>query len=145
VLLLYRVWGGNMSTTKWEAQERDAVRLLREFLATTFGVDVSAEDARFAGDLARDQYPRGPAEAATLGALIERLAGAHVTRIADDPADIRNDAGVRLWLLSALALKRASPVSLSLAAKALSTSPTSLVSFAAKVASRLAAKRSFLQ
>jgi hypothetical protein len=54
-----------------------------------------------------------------------------------DVREIRTDAGIRLWLLSALALRRASPQSLSLAAKAFTTSPISLGAFIAKVGGRL--------
>lgn len=140
VLLLYRMWGGNMTKTKWEAQERDAVRLLRAFLQTSFGVELSVEEAMALRGLSRDQYPSDPREAARLGAIIERLVPAYVSEFAgsdDDVRAIRTDAGIRLWLLSALALKRGSPASLWLAAKAFSTSPLSIAAFAAKLARRL--------
>lgn len=139
VLLLYRVWGGNMTQVKWEAQERDAVRLLRQFLQTSFGFALSEEDAVALRGLSRDQYPRDPDTAARIGAIIEELAPkfeAAFAGSADDVAAIRNDAGMRLWLLSALALRRASPASFTLAARALRTSPGSLASFVAKAGRR---------
>src|SRR5262249_16859155 len=73
LLLLYRVWGGNMTKTKWEAQEQDAIRLLRAFLQTSFGFELTAEDAMALRGLARDQYPSHPRQAARIGSIIERL------------------------------------------------------------------------
>ena len=140
VLLLYRVWGGNMTHTKWEAQEGDAVRLLRAFAASSLGIDLTPDDAFAMRGLARDQYPTDARAAARLGSLIEKLLPHYVDLFRDSPHDvreIRTDAGIRLWLLSALALRRASPQSLSLAAKAFTTSPMSLGAFVAKVAGRL--------
>jgi len=140
VLLLYRVWGGNMTQTKWDAQEGDAVRLLRAFARSSLGIELTADDAIAMRGLARNHYPRDARAAARLGSLIEQLVPRYVDRFDDSPFDvreIRTDAGVRLWLLSALALRRASPQSLSLAAKAFTTSPTSLGAFVAKVGKRL--------
>jgi len=88
----------------------------------------------------RDQYPTDARTAGRLGSLIEKLLPHYVDRFRDSPRDvreIRTDAGIRLWLLSALALRRGSPQSLSLAAKAFTTSPTSLGAFIAKVGGRL--------
>jgi len=140
VLLLYRVWGGNMTHTKWEAQEGDAVRLLRAFVASSLDIDLTPDDAIAMRGLARDQYPTDARTAGRLGSLIEKLLPHYVDRFRDSPRDvreIRTDAGIRLWLLSALALRRGSPQSLSLAAKAFTTSPTSLGAFIAKVGGRL--------
>jgi glycosyltransferase involved in cell wall biosynthesis len=140
VLLLYRVWGGNMTKTAWDVQERDAIRLILQFLATRFDVVLTADEATALRGLSRDQYPGDPREAARLGSLIERLVPVYVEHFSADAADaqaIRHDAGIRLWLLSALALRRGSPASLSLAAKAFATSPSSLGSFVAKAARRL--------
>jgi glycosyltransferase involved in cell wall biosynthesis len=140
VLLQYRVWGGNMTHTKWQAQEDDAVRLLRAFAASSLGLDLTRDDAFAMRGLARDQYPTDARAAARLGSLIDKLLPHYVDRFRDSPRDvreIRTDAGIRLWLLSALALRRASPQSLSLAAKAFTTSPMSLGAFIAKVGGRL--------
>jgi len=140
VLLLYRVWGGNMTQTKWEAQESDAVRLLRTFVAGSLGIELTPDDARAMRGLARDQYPGHAATAGRLGSLIEQLLPHYVARFRDSPREvheIRTDAGIRLWLLSAVALRRVSPQSVSLAAKAFTTSPTSLGAFIAKVGRRL--------
>jgi hypothetical protein len=140
VLVLYRVWGGNMTQTKWDAQEADAVRLLRTFATTSLGIELTADDAIALRGLARNQYPTDARAAARLGSLIEEVVPRYVDRFHDTPADvreIRTDAGIRLWLLSALALRRASAQSLSLAAKAFTTSPTSLGAFVAKVGRRL--------
>ncbi len=140
VLLLYRVWGGNMTHTKWEAQEGDAVRLLRAFARSSLGIDLTANDAIAMRGLARDQYPTDAQASARLGSLIEQLLPHYVDKFRDSPRDvreIRTDAGIRLWLLSALALRHASPQSLSLAAKAFTTSPMSLGAFVAKIGARL--------
>jgi glycosyltransferase involved in cell wall biosynthesis len=140
VLLRYRVWGGNMTQTKWEAQERDAVRLLRTFASRSLGIELTPEDAIAMRGLARDEYPTGARAAARVGRLIEELLPHYVERFRDRPREvreIRSDAGIRLWLLSALALRRGSPQSLSLAVKAFTTSPTSFGAFVAKVGARL--------
>jgi len=143
VLLLYRVWGGNMTHLKWEAQERDAVRLLRLFLRTSFGFELAEADALALRGLSRDQYPQDPATAVRIGGIIEQLAPRFVSQFdgsAEDVAAIRNDVGVRLWLLSALALRRGSSASLSLAAKAFRAQPSSIGSFAAKAVRGLLSK-----
>jgi len=140
VLLLYRRWGGSMTQTKWEAQEGDAVRLLRVFVESSFGVELTPDEAIAMRGLARDEWPGDARAAARLGVLIEQLLPYYIERFRDTPdevREIRTDAGVRLWLLSALALRHASPRTLSLAAKAFATSPTSLGPFIAKVARRL--------
>jgi glycosyltransferase involved in cell wall biosynthesis len=140
VLLLYRIWGGNMTSVKWEAQEADAVRLLRQFLARAFAFELSAEDARALRGLSRDEYPADAVSAARLGSIIEQLVPRVVAPFAGSDADvdaIRADAGVRLWLLSALALRRGSARALPLAVKAFATSPASLAAFAAKAARRV--------
>lgn len=140
VLLQYRVWGGNMTHTKWEAQERSAVELLTRFLADALQFELSVEDAHALRGLSRDQYPPDAQVAARLGATIRALVPRFAARFRDSPLDaaaIRDDAGIRLWLLSALAMRRGSPVALSLAAKAFATSPRSLLSFSLKAARRL--------
>jgi len=101
VLLLYRMWGDNMTKTKWEAQEADAVRLLRHFLARAFSVELSADDASALRGLSRDEYPHDAAQAARIGSIIDSLVAQFVQRFASQPEDvhaIRVDAGVRLWL-----------------------------------------------
>jgi glycosyltransferase involved in cell wall biosynthesis len=140
VLLLYRVWGGNMTQAKWDAQEGDAVRLLRAFARRSFGTELTPHDAMAMRGLARNQYPVDARVSARLGSLIEQLVPHYVDRFRDSPCDvsqIRTDAGIRLWLLAALALRRGSPRSLSLAASAFRTSPTSGGAFLAKVGRRL--------
>ena len=140
VLLLYRMWGGNMTKTKWEAQEVDAVRLLRQFLANAFSVELSSDDAFALRGLSRDEYPRDAAQAARVGSIIDRLVAHFAELFAGHPDDvqaIRLDAGVRLLLLAALAARHGSARSLSLAARALAISPASLAAFAGKVARRL--------
>jgi hypothetical protein len=129
-----------MTSVKWEAQEADAVRLLRQFLARAFAFELSAEDARALRGLSRDEYPADAASAARLGSIIEQLVPRVVAPFAGSDADvdgIRADAGVRLWLLSALALRRGSARALPLAVKAFATSPASLAAFAAKAARRV--------
>jgi hypothetical protein len=140
VLLLYRIWGGNMTKTSWEAQERDAIRLLREFLARTFGYELAVDDALALRGLSRDQNPQDALTAARIGGIIRQLVPHYIADFLGSAADvqaIRTDAGIRLWLLAAIALKSASPRSLSLAVKAFTTSPTSLAAFVAKAARRL--------
>src|SRR5581483_3436389 len=140
VLLLYRTWGGNMSHTRWQAQEDDAVRLLRAFAADTLGVDLTVDDAIALRGLSRDQYPADAQRAARVGAIIEQLARKYTERSSTraDADAIRTDAAVRLWLLSAVALRRGSPsASSALAAKAFGTSGSSVFVFGAKALRRV--------
>ena len=140
VLLLYRVWGGNMTQTRWEAQERDATRLLQEFVQRTFDVVLTTDSVLALRGLSRNDYPRTSRELKGLAALIERLRaeymkGPHLTRV--DRKEIRKDAGVRLLLLSALALRTDPFFSAQLAIRALLASPRSASTFAMKVVRQL--------
>ena len=141
VLLWYRVWGGSMTHVKWEVQERDAVRLLQEFLREVFGFELTVEMALSLRGLSRNQYPSQPRDMERIGAMIERLVPLYVSRFADNRLDvraIRKDASVRLWLLSALAARRSPLQAMSMARRALSLSPLAFAEFLLKVTRRLA-------
>ena len=121
-------------------QSASTLNLLRAFTNRSFGVELSPDDAIAMRGLARDHYPTNAQVAVGIGSLIESLLPHYVEKFRHSPRDVREirmDAGIRLWLLSALALRRASPRSLSLAAKAFTTSPTSLGGFIAKIGGRL--------
>jgi glycosyltransferase involved in cell wall biosynthesis len=140
VLLLYRVWGGNMTKTRWEAQERDATRLLQEFVQRTFDLTLTADNVLALRGLSRNDYPKTSRDVRTLAALIERLRAEYTKspRLTGvDRKEIKKDAGVRLLLLSALALRTDPFFSARLALQALLTSPGSASTFAMKVVRQL--------
>lgn len=139
VLLLYRMWPGSMSKTSWERQERDAVRLLRDHADRHLGIALSPDEASALRGLSRDAWPASAAEGEALARLVNRLARVCAPRLpASEGGLILNDAGIRTWLLAAVAARRAAVApSLRMAAMAFRTSPSSLPAFLAKVARRI--------
>lgn len=140
VLLLYRVWEANMTSTAWAVQEEQATRLVREAMRE-FGIsDATLDQADALRGLATERYPAVPDTIDHLGRLIDAMSLRFIQQPwlgARDRAAVRRDAAVKLWLLSALAARRAPGTAASLAGTATRISPTSLLTFAAKVARRV--------
>lgn len=140
VLLLYRTWGGNMTRTKWEAQEGDARRILRESVATWWQIHLTHEEAGLLRGLASDRYPRSASEIGRTSELVEKLSTAFLDTTQLEPSErraVKHDAGIKQWLLAALAVRRSPGASLAAARRAMRASPGSAGGFVAKVASRL--------
>jgi glycosyltransferase involved in cell wall biosynthesis len=137
VLLHYRVWTGNMS--RLPAQQQSAARVVQAGLRTR-GIEVTLEQAAALQGLSRDRYPSDAAELHALGEVIRKAYAAYSREFTrpDDHAAIARDAGVRLWLLAALASWRSLPISLTLGCSAARIRPTSVFPFAAKALSRAA-------
>ena len=138
-LLLYRHWGG--SVTRDQKHLYHGMRVLRD-ASVGFGVPIDDEQAAAMLGLSRDNYPGEPSQIRSLGTLIGRLRERYVESIARDDADrglINADAGVKLWLLAALAARRSPALAASLGMSAVRIAPMSAVTFAAKAGSRVRA------
>jgi hypothetical protein len=136
-LLLYRHWGG--SVTRDQKHLYHGMRVLRDATAG-FGITITDEHAAAMLGLSRDNYPAGTSELRALGDLILRLRQRYVERVARDETDsaiINGDAGVKLWLLAALAARRSPAVAASLVLSALRIAPSAAITFAAKAGSRV--------
>jgi glycosyltransferase involved in cell wall biosynthesis len=138
VLLHYRVLSTSYTRAGWERLERDSARTVRESVGALQIGPLSDRDIELMRDLARHHYPSQVTEIDRLRELITSLRSRQVTLpplSGDDVRAINRDAGVRLWLLAALAVRRGS---LSLAARcagqAAQASPSSFLQFAAKAA-----------
>jgi glycosyltransferase involved in cell wall biosynthesis len=139
VLLRYRVWGSNMTNRQWQAQENDAVRIIREALQAYFGIDASPTTIKWQRGLSTDAYPESPDDLRSLGELIVTLRSAYVSRTPLDAREARainSDAGVKLLLLAALSARRSPALASHLAARALTLSPGSAAKFAVKAGRR---------
>ena len=136
VLLHYRVWSGNSSHSP--EMDRQATLIVRDH-AGSLGVALTEVESRALQGLARDRYPASPAEAQSLARVILDLRAALVRQLRSSSGveAVDRDASVRIWLLAALAAKRAPLVGLGLAWRALRLSPASLGTFLGKVAGRL--------
>jgi hypothetical protein len=136
VLLHYRVWSGNMS--KNPDQFRQAARVVCAH-ARALGVGVTEAEAAQLQGLARNSYPCEQDDIRRLSRIILQV---HAARSRDLPAAVDtslmdNDAGMRLWLLALLSLRRSPLRAASLASSAFRLSPASVVRFLAKATGRL--------
>jgi hypothetical protein len=130
-LLLYRTWHGNVSR-----QVEQAGRVLQDVLAP-LGVGISEAEAIALHGLARDRYPNAADQAQRLSVIISELRHHYTTAAAGSDSDVQainNDAAVRLWLLSAVSLRRSPRLAFRLARTASTLAPLSFVRFSAKVA-----------
>jgi Glycosyl transferase family 2 len=136
VLLRYRMWGGNSS--RHDRQEHEAARVVVDH-AKAIGVSLTEDDAHRLQGLARDRYPDTPAGAQRLARQIVALRDALVRQLpaGSGIGEVDRDAGVRIWLLAALAGRRAPLAGAGLALQALRLSPASLGTFLGKVVGRL--------
>jgi hypothetical protein len=89
--------------------------------------------------LARNSYPGSPEDIRRLARIILELHAAVKKRLPTgaDTSVMDSDAGMRLWLLALLSLRRSPGLAASLATRALRLSPSSTVGFLGKVRSRL--------
>ncbi len=136
VLLHYRVWSGNMS--KNPDQFRQAARVVCAH-ARALGVGITEAEAAQLQGLARNSYPGEEEDIRRLSRIILELHSAvsrHVPAGADTSL-MDNDAGIRLWLLAALSLRRSPRLAASLARSAFGVSPASTMGFLSRVSSRL--------
>jgi hypothetical protein len=136
VLLHYRVWSGNMS--KNPDQIRQAARVVCDH-AKALGVAATEADAARLQGLARDSYPEEQEEIRRLARIILELHAAVRRHL---PAGVEaslmdSDAGIRLWLLAALSLRRSPRLAASVVGAALRLSPKSAVDFVGKVRNRV--------
>jgi glycosyltransferase involved in cell wall biosynthesis len=136
VLLHYRWWAGNSS--RKPAQELAATQIVRRH-AQVLGVQATDEQIRLLQGLARDRYPNFPEELPKLAELIMELRAASLRSLpqAANMSAIDVDAAVRIWQLSIQAARRSPGLSLSLARKAFTLSPMSVVTVARKAVRRL--------
>jgi glycosyltransferase involved in cell wall biosynthesis len=142
VLLHYRVWEANVTTAAWAAQESEATRIVREHASDVLGAAVSTDQAYALRGLSTDRYPQDLETIKDLADLIDRLRRAFLAAQRLPPAEVNEvnrDAGVRLWLLAAVAARQWPRAATSLVAAATRVSPPSVLTFAGKVARRLTA------
>jgi hypothetical protein len=142
VYLLYRTWAQSMTARSWEAQERDAGRILRESLAAWWQIEVTHEQASLLRGLSRDQYPQSSGELRAIAGLIPTMLDAFCRDSGRGPgvASVRRDAAVRLWLLAALAVRKSPALAAALPFRATTISPASGWFFGIKAAKRLAGR-----
>jgi hypothetical protein len=135
VLLHYRSWAGNSS--RKPAQDLAATQIVRRH-AEALGVRATDAQVRALQGLARDRYPDSPEELRALADLIVELRGATLRSLPSASGSaVDVDAAVRIWQLSIQAARRAPGLSLSLARKAFTLSPMSVVTVARKAVRRL--------
>jgi hypothetical protein len=143
VLVRYRTWPGALTTRTWERQEQHANDIVQHAIAEITGRSVSFHQVHMLRGLARDLYPVRPSDLRETGELIATLAALYVERMTGlraDPAAIRRDAGIRLWLLAVLALRRSPALACSLAARSVGMSPFALLYFIGKSVGKLSGR-----
>src|SRR4030095_12511095 len=121
-------------------QDADATRITGNVVATVLGERVAEDLVRMLRGLPRDSYPTTGDDLKRLGDLIVRLNAAFARQswlTAEDRRAVARDAGIKIWLLGALAVKRSPAVAASLAAAAFGVSPRSLAGFVLKAARRV--------
>jgi hypothetical protein len=136
VLLQYRVWSGNMS--KNPDQFRQAARVVCAH-SQALGVAITEQDAARLQGLARDSYPGDPEDIRRIARIILELHAAvkkHLPAGANTSL-MDTDAGMRLWLLALLSLRRSPLGAASLATSAFRLSPVSTVGLLGKAGRRL--------
>jgi glycosyltransferase involved in cell wall biosynthesis len=138
VVLRYRVWGGNVTTKAWEAQENSCTRIVRDAVEQIVSRSVPVELAAALRGLSTDHYPHSAGAIRDLGFLIQELRDAFLKQqslrlsVAEARA-VNRDAAVRLWLLAGLATRRSPSLAYALGTSAARISPLSALSFAGKV------------
>jgi glycosyltransferase involved in cell wall biosynthesis len=140
VLMRYRVWPGSTTSVKSALQQAHSDQIVQRNAAELTGLNVTIEDARSFRGLAIDQYPSSAEQALRIADLIGALLPICVDRFArteEDRDAIVRDAGVRLWLLAAIAAKTSGHAASHIARAAISSSPRSAVDFVVKVGKRI--------
>jgi glycosyltransferase involved in cell wall biosynthesis len=137
VLLLYRVWTGNIS--KRPDLEQHAARAVQHAVRA-LGQEISEAQAHALQGLSRDRYPTVVSEIRDLAQLLMKLGRVYVEQFARDAADrkaIQQDLALRLWQLGALAVPQSVPLTLSLVGSASRLDSLSALSFGSKVTSHM--------
>jgi hypothetical protein len=136
VLVHYRTWAGNSS--RKPAQALAATDIVRKH-AEALGVSATDDQINALQGLARERCPDAPEDLQALAELILDLRATTLRSLpqSTDIAAIDGDAAVRLWQLSIHAARHAPSLSLSLARRAFSLSPSSVFTVARKGAHRL--------
>jgi glycosyltransferase involved in cell wall biosynthesis len=141
VLVHYRTWPGNTSTRAWDRLEGNSAAIVGTLAASLAARAVSGEEVAALRGLARDDYPKSADMIRRVAGLIVAMTSSFTAQPWLDPEDraaVRSDAGVKLWLLSALAARRAPRLAAELALTATRISPRSVMRFTAKAWRRLA-------
>jgi glycosyltransferase involved in cell wall biosynthesis len=140
-LLEYRIWAGNVTALRWEEQESQADRIVTE-RAAAMGVEISRADARELRGLSTGRYPASADAVSRMAGIVEALLGAFATRSeAPLAAEVKADAGIRLCLLAALAVRHgAVGLGIKLAARATRIDGMSAARFVAKAGTRVLAR-----
>jgi hypothetical protein len=140
-LYRYRLWGGNTTSTRFETQEAEANRILRELVRSQWRIEITAREAAWLRGIVRNEYPQSIEDLCRTSELIERLLNEfrRTSWASDKHHLIARDASVKLWLLAALA-RRHPMTSARLARAAWRTSPRGLPDFVAKVVRVLAGR-----
>jgi hypothetical protein len=144
VLAHYRAWPGSFTVQGWMRQEGHAAEIAQRLVAEVIDERIPTSMAELLRGLSRNRYPSDPAEIKEAARLIRKLADVYITRVArnaDDVNAIKRDAGIRLWLLAALAARRAPGVSWSVGLSATRLRPPSVFEFVAKAARQWSASR----
>jgi hypothetical protein len=137
VLLLYRVWTGNVS--KRPDHEHHAARVLQDAVRA-LGQEISQSQAEALRGLSVDRFPQSASGIRDLAQLLITLGRLYVAEFARDTADakvIQGDLALRLWQLGALALPQSVPLTLSLVGTASRLDALSALSFGAKATSHV--------
>ena len=139
VLVLYRSWPGNMTSTRWAAQEEGAVRIAGS-LAASVGLKLTSDEISVLRGLATDNYPTA---ADVLALAIDNVdAWTHAVLScpqwsAGDRETVKTAAAARLLQIAALIARRRPAFAARTAARAVELSPASIVTFIRKAAKRV--------
>ena len=137
VLVLYRVWSGNVSRDP--RLHEQAIRVARNALST-LGVEISIEQAAALQGLSRDRFPNTSDAIQSLADAIvgvRKMFHARIVNTANDRRLVDDDCATKLWLLGVLAARHSPVLAASLAAGATRIRPLSFVHFAARILRRL--------
>jgi len=143
VLLHYRRWGGNTTRLSWESQEEDATRIVQDGIQRLLGIRVSAGLAHGLRGLAASNYPRTASDVTALRDLLLDLYQRFVNQSWVSPTGrklVSRDAGIKLWLLAAVAARLDARVAASTALTATRLRPGSFFEFGMKTLIRLRSK-----
>jgi glycosyltransferase involved in cell wall biosynthesis len=141
VLVRYREVGSSLSRAANERVESESVRVVRETIGNVNADMSGSTEIGMLRALARHNYPRNAPDTARAAGMLEVFAK-YVTALhpltSTDRYYVRLDAGVRLWLLAAVALSKRSPSLASrLAWRSVVMSPVGIFPFIAKVTRRI--------
>jgi hypothetical protein len=141
-LLEYRIWSGNVTALRWQEQEAQADRIVAE-RAAAMGVEISQSDAHDLRGLSTGRYPASAEAVSRMAGIVEALLRAFATRSeAPLATEVKADAGIRLWLLAALAFRhRAMGLGMKLAGQASRIDGFSAARFIAKAGARVLAPK----